>query len=76
MPMRLLPIRILVVLPIAGLFCFGCRVPYDNSKEFNRESHGTILRELPDLPEAKEPFVYPYAGDDDHRNCKFDDMMY
>jgi hypothetical protein len=54
----------------------GCYVSYDNSSNFKTETHGIVLKELPTLPEAIKPFDYPFSDDNDHRDCKFDDMMF
>jgi hypothetical protein len=37
------------------------------------KNYGTILNALPVLEEAEKPFEFPYSGDTDHRNCKFND---
>jgi hypothetical protein len=37
------------------------------------QSYGKILNELPTIKEAEEPFQFPYAGNNDHRNCEFKD---
>ena len=34
-------------------------------------AYGKVLEALPTLAEAEKPFVFPYAGDDDHRSCVF-----
>ena len=36
-------------------------------------AYGTILDTLPRLDEATKPFQFPYAGENDHRNCVFKD---
>jgi hypothetical protein len=68
--MRFLPIFFLL------LVCIGCYVSYDDSGKFKTESHGVVLNELPKIPEAEKPFDYPFSEDNDHRDCKFDDMMF
>ncbi|MDR1480827.1 MAG: hypothetical protein LBJ00_18025 [Planctomycetaceae bacterium] len=62
----------LLVCPV----CAGCSITYDDSGKFKTEPHGTILTELPKIPEAEKPFDYQFSDDNDHRDCKFDDMMF
>ena len=37
-------------------------------------AYGTILEALPSLKAAEEPFPFPTEGDNDHQNCKFNEM--
>jgi hypothetical protein len=77
MQMRFSPINCLKVsLFVICTACAGCYVAYDNSDNFKIETHGVVLKELPVIPEAEKPFDYPFSEDNDHRDCKFDDMMF
>ena len=35
------------------------------------KTFGRVVDQLPILADAEKPFDFPYAGDDDHRNCVF-----
>lgn len=39
--------------------------------EVGPQAYGTVVNELPYIEEAEAPFHFPYAGDNDHRNCVF-----
>ena len=34
-------------------------------------TYGKVVSQLPAIADADKPFVFPHAGDDDHRNCVF-----
>ena len=42
--------------------------------EVSPSAYGTILEALPNLESAEEPFPFPREGDNDHQNCKFNEM--
>ena len=60
---------LLVLLIGIVLFTSGCI----DRPEVSPKVYGTILKELPDIKEAKEPFPFPMEGDNDHQNCVFDE---
>ncbi|MDR1141709.1 MAG: hypothetical protein LBL62_08450 [Planctomycetaceae bacterium] len=63
--MRFLPI---ILLLIGLLFTLsGCA----DRPEVSPQTYGTILNDLPKLTDAETPFSFPYAGENDHRNCEF-----
>ncbi|MDR0870931.1 MAG: hypothetical protein LBN39_09080 [Planctomycetaceae bacterium] len=62
--MRYLFLSLFLFLPF-----FGCTQQPDVS----RSQYGTIVRSLPLLDDAEKPFIFPYAGDNDHRHCEFPD---
>ena len=35
------------------------------------QTYGKVVSQLPTLVDVEKPFVFPHAGDDDHRNCVF-----
>ncbi len=39
--------------------------------EVNPSTYGKVVSHLPKLEDAEKPFVFPHAGDNDHRNCEF-----
>ena len=52
------------------LFCAtlsGCA----DKPEVAPKTYGKILDALPALTAAEKPFVFPHAGDDDHKDCVF-----
>jgi len=57
---------------LAGLVLFlsGCA----DRPELSPSAYGTVLKALPTLPAAEEPFPFPMEGDNDHQHCKFDDL--
>jgi hypothetical protein len=61
--------RILATLLLIGLLFIvsGC----SDQPEVSPQTYGAILSELPKIAEAEEPFLFPYAGENDHRDCKF-----
>ncbi|MDR2438763.1 MAG: hypothetical protein LBE12_05255 [Planctomycetaceae bacterium] len=64
--MRILPTLFLIGL----LFTLtGCA----DRPEVSPQTYGIILKELPKVAEAETPFQFPYAGENDHRNCEFKD---
>jgi hypothetical protein len=66
----------MILLLLMCSVCAGCDLPYDNSGKFKPETNGIVLKELPQIPEAEKPFDYPFSEGNDHRDCKFDDMMF
>lgn len=64
---------LLSLLPLFFLCCAGCT----QKPDVQRSAYGTVVSALPHLDEAEKPFDFPYAGDNDHRNCEFpDDEMF
>ena len=61
----------LVLLVTSVLFLSGC----SDRAELSSSTYGTILKELPELQEAEEPFVFPVDGDD-HTDCTFNEEDY
>jgi hypothetical protein len=49
------------------LFMSGCI----DRPEVSPRAYGTILKSLPNLKEAEEPFPFPMEDDNDHQNCEF-----
>ena len=51
----------------------GCAVlcGCTDSPQVDPKTYGKILGQLPSLTDTEKPFDFPYAGDDDHRNCVF-----
>ncbi|MDR0705677.1 MAG: hypothetical protein LBF88_11900 [Planctomycetaceae bacterium] len=62
--MRYLPTLFLISLLFALSGCV-------DRPEVSPQTYGTVLSELPKIAEAEEPFTFPYADDNDHRNCEF-----
>jgi len=53
------------------LFVSGCA----DRPELSPSAYGTVLHDLPDLPEANEPFPFPIGADGNcHQHCVFDEM--
>lgn len=61
--------RFLLMLLLIGLLFMlhGCA----DCPEVSPQTYGTILNDLPKMTEAEIPFVFPYAGENDHRHCEF-----
>ena len=51
------------------LFFAGCI----DRPERSPSAYGTVLKVLPTLQAAEEPFPFPKEGDNDHQNCVFDE---
>ncbi|GHT41838.1 hypothetical protein FACS189443_4130 [Planctomycetales bacterium] len=63
--------RYLIFLFFVGVACFtGCA----DRPELMPAQYGQIVNELPNIPEANEPFPFPRLDEVDHTKCKFDEM--
>ncbi|MDR0328746.1 MAG: hypothetical protein LBI05_10670 [Planctomycetaceae bacterium] len=51
----------------SALFLSGCI----DRPEVSPSGYGTILKSLPTLKEAEEPFPFPVEEGNDHQNCEF-----
>ncbi len=36
-------------------------------------TYGTVVTQLPAIPEAESPFPFPFAAEGEHSNCVFND---
>lgn len=64
----MIPMRTTIpFLVLAFVLLTGC----SDRPEVSSQTYGTVLRELPIPKAAEEPFSFPFAGEDDHRNCVF-----
>ena len=62
------PLIAVFLLSSCVFFC-GCA----DRPEVDPVTFGRVVEQLPILAEAEKPFVFPYAGDNDHRSCVFNE---
>lgn len=67
--MRYISFFILSILFVVMSSVVGCT----DRPEIGPQAYGTVVDELPYIKEAEAPFTFPHAGDDDHRNCEFNE---
>ena len=60
-----------VTAALFGGFCLVACVGCADRPELGTQAYGTVVNKLPFVRGAEEPFHFPYAGDNDHRNCEF-----
>jgi hypothetical protein len=53
------------------LSCCALLIGCVDKPQVDPQTYGQIVSQLPMLTDAEKPFVFPYAGDVDHRNCVF-----
>jgi len=61
---------LVLLMGTALLLMSGCA----DRPEVSPSAYGTILEALPNLKAAEEPFPFPMEGDNDHQNCKFNEL--
>ena len=58
-------------LPILFVLSFVVLAGCVDRPEVGPAAYGIVVDQLPHLQEAEDHFKFPYAGDNDHRNCEF-----